>query len=325
MISRATSGRGIARAAAALLLLVLLACAQEKQVWFTPNLASEDMLDLFTRPEQWQRARSEVTVFKFYSGQILADATGCPDCGPNRLPNLASVGAFSRLGGWGIGIAIEVGALKTWGCRAEVTLPLAREAIARVRASGGSVRYLALDEPLLGGEFCGYTLEQSLAETAAFVRAVQREYPELGIGDIEPYPFFRAGRLAMWVQALRREGLPLSFFHLDVDRVLADRLALDVAADLRSLAGACRVLGLPFGVILWGSDGTTDETYSEDVLRWTRRVGAAIGQPPHTVFQSWAISAEGSRRVPVNLPENDPAVFSHTRLINEGLAILRRQ
>jgi hypothetical protein len=180
-----------------------------------------------------------------------------------------------------------------------------------------------MDEPLLGGELCGYTLEQSAEETAAFVRVLYREYPEVAVGDIEPYPYFRAERLATWMQALRHKRVPLSFFHLDVDRVRADRLAIEVAGDLRSMQGACRVLGLSFGVILWGGDGTTDETYSEDVLRWTHRVADATGQPEHTVFQSWALSADGRRRVPVNLPEDDSAVFSHTRLINEGLAILR--
>jgi hypothetical protein len=311
--------------AGAALVVLLTACAgspPKPPLWFAPNLASEDMLDLFTRPDEWPSARSKVTVFKFYASQILADATGCPECGPNRLPSFTSVGAFSRLAGWGIAIALEVPALKDWGCRAAVTAPLALEAIARVQAGGGSVRYLAMDEPLAGGDACGYTRDESAAETAAFVHAVESAHPEVEVGDIEPYPLHAAQDLAAWLQALRLEQVSLSFFHLDVDRVHADRLALDVAADLVSLRDACRAQAVPFGVILWGADATTDETYFEDVLDWTRRVESALGRPEQTVFQSWAVAADGSRTVPVNLPENDPAVFSHTRLIDEGLTIL---
>jgi len=280
------------------------------------------MLDLFTRPELWERARSRVTVFKFYPAQILADETGYPECGPNRLPNLARVGAFPQIRAWGLWIAVEVAVIKSWGCQAEVTASVALEAVARVQANGGFVRYLALDEPLLGGADCGLTLDESARETAAFVRAVRDEHPAIEVGDIEPYPAFAAAPLASWLQALRREQVPLAFFHVDVDRVRADDLGSDVAADLRSLRSACRSQGARFGVILWGADGTTEKTYSEDVLDWTRRVGAAVGAPDDTVFQSWSLSADGVYRVPMNLPENDPAVFSHTRLVNEGLAIL---
>jgi len=40
---------------------------REDQVWFTPNIASVDMLDLFSNPEQWTSARSQIDVFKFYT------------------------------------------------------------------------------------------------------------------------------------------------------------------------------------------------------------------------------------------------------------------
>jgi hypothetical protein len=115
-----------------------------------------------------------------------------------------------------------------------------------------------------------------------------------------------------------------AFFHLDVDRSLAARLQSDVAADIQALSSACASAGIPFGVILWGDDSTSDRAYSADVLGWTQTVADALGGfPEHTLFQSWVASPDGGQRLPVNLPENDPAVYSHTRLINEGLALLR--
>ncbi len=40
---------------------------RQNQIWFTPNVGSVDMLDLFNNPEQWPTARSQVDVFKFYT------------------------------------------------------------------------------------------------------------------------------------------------------------------------------------------------------------------------------------------------------------------
>jgi hypothetical protein len=46
-------------------------------------------------------------------------------------------------------------------------------------------------------------------------------------------------------------------------------------------------------------------------------------EPDHEIFQSWVgpyyITGPGPREIPINLPESDPEVFSHTRLINETL------
>ena len=84
----------------------------QNQIWFTPNLASVDMLDLFSQPEHWDSARSDIDVFKFYTAQVGSGGWGCVgnpahDCGDNHLENLVDVQAFSKLGEWGIDIAIE--------------------------------------------------------------------------------------------------------------------------------------------------------------------------------------------------------------------------
>ena len=293
-------------------------------MWLGPNIGSSDLLGLFTRPEAWPTARARIDVFKFYAAQVLDDVVACPACGPNRLSALQRACAFDRLREWRIGIAIEVGALKGWDCRAEITSPLALEAVRRVRSAGAAVRYLALDEPLLGGSECGLDPEESLRRTTIFIRGLQGANPDLAIGDTEPYPVISADALIAWLGGLRREKVGLAFFHLDVDRRRAARTGVDVVTDMRSLRDACRSAGIPFGVILWGDDASSDRAYSEDALRWTETVADALdGFPEHTLFQSWVTSADGAQRVPANLPEDDPAAYSHTRLVNEGLALLR--
>jgi hypothetical protein len=60
-------------------------------------------------------------------------------------------------------------------------------------------------------------------------------------------------------------------------------------------------------------------------MEWIRTVNNAIGQPQHVIFQSWlGPAANGVHEVPINLPENDPSVYSHTRLIIEGLDVFGR-
>ena len=85
-------------------------------------------------------------------------------------------------------------------------------------------------------------------------------------------------------------------------------------------------------------------------MRWVGRVHATFGTPDEIIFQSWILRSSprcsdtdpacyadklhctpedppgcGQKDVPINLPENDLNIYSHTRLINEGLVILEHK
>ncbi len=295
------------------------------EVWFTPNLGSLDMLDLFTRPTLWRAARQATTVFKFYQRALLADTpAACPECGRNILPELARVDAFNRLNSWGISIGIEVGALKSWGCAASATLPPTLEAVRRVEAHQAVVSVLAMDEPLLGARDCDLSLDEAAVHVSRFAVQARAGRPGLRVGDIEPYPVLSVPTLLDWLAALRGNGFTPAFLHLDVDRAHAARIGADVAGDLRTLRANVEAQGIPLGVIFWSEVNTSDAAYAADVTSWVETVHAAIGQPTQSIFQSWIASPDGAQRVPSNLPEADAAVQTHTRLLNDGLADLRR-
>jgi hypothetical protein len=187
-----------------------------------------------------------------------------------------------------------------------------------------------MDEPLLGGQddpeglSCGYTRKRTARVVARFIDEVDASHPKVSVGDIEPYPHYSVDELKGWIAALKRVGAVPAFFHLDVDieRVLVE--GRDVTADLQALSDFCERRGVPFGVILtsnWTESGT-DQGYYESTMGWVNTVNDAIGRPTHVVFQSWQGPAEsGLHEVPINLPEDDPGVYSHTRLILEGLAV----
>jgi hypothetical protein len=78
------------------------------------------------------------------------------------------------------------------------------------------------------------------------------------------------------------------------------------------------------------------------------RVKAAIGQPDQAVFQSWVTRSPiacsrsepacakqpcspadppycGEKSIPLNLPDDDPAAFTQTRLVRDVLGLLSQR
>lgn len=297
-------------------------------VWFAPNMGSRDYPELFTKPEQWSVARSRINVFKFYTQNVLNSP--CPICGDNTLNTFVDVQAFQKLTDWGIAIAVEVGAVKEWGCTGVEEFRVAKTVIQNIQTNGGVVTFLDMDEPFIGGELvangktCGYTMQQSADVTSQFIREVKAAYPNILVGDTEPYPYFSVTELEQWIVALEARGTTLAHFHLDVDteKVRVDRR--DVVADLQTLSQFFQEHRIPFGVIFtsnWTAAGS-NRAYFDSTMGWIRTVNDAIGKPQYVIFQSWqGPAANGVHEVPINLPENDPSEYSHTRLINEGLDV----
>jgi hypothetical protein len=292
-------------------------------------MGSTDYVELFAKPDEWSAARTKIDVFKFYTQNLLAQP--CSICGDNTLGTFVDVRALEQLTTWGIAIGVEVGAVKEWGCTGEGEFHLARSVIQSIQVHGGSVPILAMDEPLLGGQLvsngvtCGQNMEQSARATSRFIGMISGEYPGIVVGDIEPYPHFSVSELERWILALEENGVIPAFFHLDVDTERVRVEAHDVAADLQELRLFLHEQGIPFGVIFTSNWTQADSNrgYYESTMEWVRTVHEAVGAPQHVVFQSWQGPApSGAHEVPVNLPQNDPEGYSHTRLINDGLADL---
>jgi hypothetical protein len=297
-------------------------------VWFAPNMGSRDYPELFTKPEQWTVARSRINVFKFYTQNVLN--VPCAICGDNTLSTFVDAQAFRKLTEWGIAISIEVGAVKEWGCTGEEEFRVAKAAIQNIQANGGTVTFLDMDEPFIGGELvingnsCGYTMEQSAAVTLQFIKQVKAAYPHIIVGDTEPFPYFSVRELEQWIVALEEREATPAYFHLDVDIERVRVEEQDVIADLQTLSRFFQERQIPFGVIFtsnWKAAGT-NRAYFDSTMEWIRTVNVAIGKPQHVIFQSWqGPAANGVHEVPINLPENDPSSYSHTRLIIEGLDV----
>jgi hypothetical protein len=110
------------------------------EIWFCPNSATPDTLELFRNPDAWARARSFISVWQFLALQIHAgdDPAEYPDVGPNRLPAFVEVNAFDLLRRWGIRTAVEAGAVKDGDCKAEDNTQNALRLLERMRNVGVS-------------------------------------------------------------------------------------------------------------------------------------------------------------------------------------------
>lgn len=299
-------------------------------VWFGPNMGSVDLLELFSDPDSWSEAREKIDVFQFFSGNLFAEP--CEICGDNSLPALAGVEAFRLLDEWGVAIAIEVGAVYEGGCQGEINF--GRDAgvvISSVQRQGGKVSFVAMDEPLLHSSdkpvsgACGYIPKEAATEAADFAAAVTSAYPEIVVGDIEPYPHYSVAELEDWIVALEEAGFVPGFFHLDVDTERVRTHGHDVASDLAALKAFVEERGIVFGVILtsnWTQSGN-DTDYFASTLEWVQVVKEAIGRPSDVIFESWqGPAASGHHEVPTNLPGDGQEDFSHTRLVIAGLRLL---
>jgi len=296
-------------------------------VWFAPNFGSRDYTDLFTKPELWSETRVRINVFKFYTQNMLDQR--CSICGGNTLKAFVEVDAFRQLNEWGIAIGIEVGAVKEWGCNGNETFRVASTVIQNIKENGGTVAFVDMDEPYIGGELvandqsCGYTMEQSANGTARFVQLMNSSYPNILVGDTEPYPYFSVSELEQWIGALEDRDVTLAHFHLDVDMLQARSDNEDVFADLQTLSQFFQERHIPFGVILTSNTNwvpNSDRAFFDATMNWIRTVNAALDKPQHVIFQSWqGPSANGIHEFPINLPEDDPDTYSLTRLVIEGL------
>jgi hypothetical protein len=333
------------------------------RVWFSPAPESPDLLRIFSDPGMWSDARKHIKVFEFGPRQVeLPKGSGA-----NTLYDLKRAKAFQLLREWGLDVAIEAPSVKEWDCsgRGDTRDPRVRGNakaatlvyIKNVHEAGGSVRFVAMDEPLVSGLVaCKDSIEVTAANTAGYAKSVIGDAnlktwaPSLSIGDIEAYPSRSLNELRTWVTMLGKDGFKPAFFHLDVDvnDVRVRGANLDAPRDLRAFKAFFRDLGIPFGVIFWsGNDPeSSDRSYYEHTLSWVRVVGAAIGEPDELVFQSWVrrssrgciagVACTQSNlfrcgpddppycnhlSVPINLPDDDSHIFSHTRLINDSIAV----
>jgi hypothetical protein len=315
------------------------AVAQQRSpsVWYSPDDDTPDLLDMFTRPQQWSVARSHISVFKFGPQHFELHSK----LQRNSLGELDRVGAFEKLRMWGISLASEEGAVKEWDCTGIAAADVTLDHIRNVQHLHGEIGLIAMDEPLVSGLGpCKLPITVIARNTERYMERVRRVAGSSShgrsplIGDIEPYPSISVTGLELWLDALSAQGVRLAFLHLDIDlNYLETHPSTDVVKDLSDLQRVLIARGIPFGIIIWsGRDPVvSDEVYYRNAMMMVDLVKRTLNLPVDLIFQSWVhrlshdcTSMESTfctgKSIPLNLPEGDLLKFSHTRLVNDALA-----
>ena len=292
------------------------------RIWFCPGPGTLDYLRLFQHPEEWRHARELVDVFKFYQGHTQPTNTLFA---PNTYDALVNANAFRAIKSWHKKLAIEVGAVKEFYCTPDASgmneaIQNALASVRAVQAAGGSVDYLAMDDPFANGRAAvcgGPALEPTADRIAIWVRGVQDAVPADHIGLIEAYPFSSAAAIESMLGLLADRGVTPAFLHMDVDLKAVRSPQNDFTTDMRRLRDACRARHVPFGIIMWGENPDADALYALDAGRLVDATAAAFGtwddMPDQLIVQSWAQTRSGLWITPNNLPEDRQ--FSHTNLL----------
>jgi len=256
-----------------------------EQVWYGSNLGSIDLLDMFTAPEQWDQARSEIDVFLLSGSQVGSGGWSCTvlpnaTCADNHLDNLVQVQAFPKLRTWGIDLAIEsffAGPLLSVDpvvCSSSahvssLTLNGSVNVIQNVQANGGVVHTLRIDEPIRQWYPTHYYLQTGQTDprpclvnsldavadhVVPYIQQMQTWFPTISIGQVELYPEVSVESLKEWILILEARGVSLPYLHLDVHYPRVEQyngwgLNIDVGADMRELRSFAADRGMAFGVI----------------------------------------------------------------------------
>jgi len=291
---------------------VLTASAQE--VWFCPldplvrtgYGGSPQYMSLFATNAPWAQAKARVKVFKIYP-KWIDEATDA---------DLKT--QIAALQNAGIALALEYGVLSSSaqcgsgveGFGGEGLVNAAR----RIKQNGGTLRYLAMDEPIYfatmytGANACHWTVDQMAASAAPNLKALMAQFPALAVGDIEPVSAASGNWLAQYqagIESFRKAmGSPIAFFHADV---LWD--APTYLTDLAALRKMLASEGVRSGIIYNG--GVSDNSDAQWVQSAARHMVASElsqGSPDMVIFQSWNGYPQKL------LPETDSDSF--TSLIN---------
>ncbi|MEK6909441.1 MAG: hypothetical protein AABX23_05330, partial [Nanoarchaeota archaeon] len=327
---------------------------RDTELILTPNFGSLDFLDLFTDVQSWEYVKANLDGFGFFYHNLKTNPQcSASTCGNVNYDNLVAVDAFSKLRQWELETSIEVDVVKWHSCIAsERTIPAIQQIITNVENAGGRVDSIFMDQPLNGGQeiiclgsngarivsscsscvsgetcrTCGYTMQQSASQTAQYIKALRAWRPGIKIGDTEPYSKFSPAQIQLWIEALNAENVTLDSFRSDV----GSRQTSDIP-NLRQIKNFFIQQNIPYGIIYWAFVPNNfltnrDREFFTRVSQWVNFVDVNKLDGQIHNFQSWDTSPAGStnpgQTVPINLPEDDLSIYSHTRLMRENLGIL---
>ena len=293
----------------------LAADPAEPQVWLSGvdpyvrqamKADASDYGELFRPDAPWRVAATHVGVFKTSTQWILN--------GPDQALEVM----FKDLRERGIALAVE-GLMLTrdnnqcgQGIEGYSSPGTIRRAAERIKALGGELAYIAMDEPawfghsFRGPQACQASLSYLARDVANTIRDVKTIFPNVKVGDIEPLPQRSQadwiGTLIQWAAEFESAvGAPLAFFHADLDWVQSWE------GDVSRLAKEFGARGINFGIIYDGNPGDpSDEAWTRNAEVHFDAVEGRLGIiPDQAILQTWMVHPTHM------LPETTPGTMTN--------------
>jgi hypothetical protein len=303
------------------------------QLWFCPSPGTPDWRAL-ADPATFSLLAADCDVLQLYQDQLREHPLpptelpleALPPHGWNTWRAFREWRILSMAAGHGLPLVVESPGLKEWSDDPVLYADRILESARIARLAGGTIHAVSLDEPWSAGlnsRQPGWPFARVLAHLDEVRRLVGVCEPAVAIGLIEPYPALAVETLCSSIGAF----MP-AFFHLDIDyRAAMQRGSLAaLQADVGRIANCCRASGIPFGIVIWGYEEDTAETF----MRSARTLLAAIQQavirgdlywPDRLIVQSWSASAiVGPRLIPPTLPpDGATSLWGLLRTVRDSL------
>lgn len=277
---------------AMMVLLLTTTTYSKPEVWMTPPGFDNGKCfrELFDQPNRWKDARSKVDVL-VYADHVLN----------RQFTDTELKKWFGMVNKWNIKFALEVGAIKEWGTTGKATFNVQKPMWDRFRSLGANIYAIALDEPLIATRhYLKKDDDYALRETADFIARVRKAYPDMLIGDIEPYPSISLKDHMIWIDSLEKRLAELKVRGLDFYRLDVDWVGFNIAEsgtwkEMKKLEDYCKARKLKFSMVYWASDyphlqniGLADEsTWYISIMRQGYDYALVGGAPDQYVIQSW--------------------------------------
>jgi len=290
----------------------LSSAAVPQEIWFAPPAApvntplhrAVDFMDLFNPDAPWQQAASHVKVFML-TGAYLSHAPQqevdriVGDLNRRRIPIALAIGVMNvgpkatnpSCGGLGL--------VEGYG-----TPQLARAVSQKIKEASGSIRYIAMDEPLWFGHYfngrpggqpgCHSAIPQILDLIRESLAVYAGEFPDLVVGDTEPTDIAEQDQwkkdLLAWTSGFRSQtGRPLAFTHIDIpfNRPGEEGYAVDYYQEVEKLKQQGLIQAI--GVIYNGTPtDSSDEAWILDAKQHIRLLEEKHHlHPDQALIQSW--------------------------------------
>jgi len=249
------------------------------------NVGCTDFANLFDDNSPWQNASRQIQAFKLYAAWLYPSFTSDAELAReiNFINNhglLLTIEAPALPAGQGCGDNVE-GFGTTWVAY-----------LNRVKAAGGDVRYIQMDEPYYygglytGPNACQWTPTYIAQQVQVFTNSVKTVFPNAIVGDAEPIGpgIASAGDMNTWLSTYRFvTGAPMPFLIEDSQKEPGWE---NTALKLETIS---HQNGAQFGIIYIGLGGDiTDQAWMDNAEQMMRAYQIQAGGKPDLVnFQSW--------------------------------------